>query len=87
MRKALIVGLSLLALAGVGPAMAYQASDSSAGDRTAQSRNDGVIDGRCYSRAAFRWDAESFCTAKLACPQTQTVKCRGAASRFVCSCR
>lgn len=86
MKMAWIAGLAAVAMATVGPAAAYQNRDTGT-ERAAQSRNDGVIDGRCYSRASHRWDAEAFCGQKLRCESGRKLKCKGATSRYVCVCQ
>ena len=85
--KAVILGLAVLALAAA-PAVAVQDEVRDEGDkRIEQVRNDGVVSGRCVSRHFQQWDAQAFCAEKLQCRSSQTVKCKGGSSRWVCSCK
>jgi len=84
--KALVLGMSVLALALAGPAAAVQDNVRDAGEkRTEQVRNDGLVGERCVSRHFQQWDAEAFCAEKLSCA-ADAVKCKGGSSRWVCTC-
>lgn len=86
--RALVLALSLVALATAGPSVAYQPQEEQPSEQAPRSDRGGDRNaGGCRSSAGDVSTAEEFCETQLNCAgQGKKIKCGGRPNNWACKC-